>query len=714
MYPDFDSLNNEIIEQTSIDWYHFDGPHMNTFPGKFYQQDLHHWYHSHNYAKWYYWKDPNNGDWAHFYTALHNPPSEKIVDMYYNYWWGGQCQIWALGQNGHLFSVGYNANGEASVPTTLNVTDQTYTEYFNQVYTSSSAITDVVKLVPLCRAFIKADGTLWTQNSSVGANGYYEFSQDTGITGVYKVTTNSSRSAWYALKQDGTVWVKGSVANANTDSLGLGAVTNTSGAWTQIPGLTNIKDISTTCYTYGQAVNENFAINTSGKVWAWGYDTHGNLANGTVDGLVTTPTACSKVTSLNVQQVVSLAGNCTLFLTTSGLVYYVGDYSADSTDTVSNTVNAKQITGIANIKNIYFESKCFCAWLVTNNGFVYTVEAQNKTLNDLNDIRVMTDWNFCVDIPANNVKTYTANSNTYYYKQTCAYDTTNAATAGANSVKVVVSTVMGTSTSYGTTFDEKVFEFTENGTYKMKDAETTLSTYMASVETALKGSLDLTTTTTTGNESTNSGAKAYWKITYTPKFVAGVGISIDYSMVWGLNTNYGVDVDSGNYELGLDTYTNRDANLYSTTASGSISKTLLDNFKTNTIGFLKVAVPSAVSENYTSSITGLSYTLTTTYSQGATTTTSNTVSWTTSWYPSTSTSTSFTYGTSSNTQFTSANYTNAANTLANGGTSQRTALKSYLDTLIGDVTLPTPNPKTSTVTTNSGRTLYLRTTYTKV
>ena len=86
-------LNNEIL--TSYDWYHFDGPHMNTFPGKFYQQDLHHWYHSHNYAKWYYWKDPNNGDWWGFYNALHNPPSEKIVDMYYNYWWGGQWQLWA-------------------------------------------------------------------------------------------------------------------------------------------------------------------------------------------------------------------------------------------------------------------------------------------------------------------------------------------------------------------------------------------------------------------------------------------------------------------------------------------------------------------------------------------------------------------------------------------------------------------------------------------
>ena len=44
--------------------------------------------------KWSYHKDPNN-DWNHFYTALHNPPSEKIIDMYYPYNGGsGQFQIW--------------------------------------------------------------------------------------------------------------------------------------------------------------------------------------------------------------------------------------------------------------------------------------------------------------------------------------------------------------------------------------------------------------------------------------------------------------------------------------------------------------------------------------------------------------------------------------------------------------------------------------------
>ena len=154
--------------------------------------------------------------------------------------------------------------------------------------------------------------------------------------------------------------------------------------------------------------------------------------------------------------------------------------------------------------------------------------------------------------------------------------------------------------------------------------------------------------------------------------------------------------------------------LTSTTATNSITKTLIDNFNSTTIGFLKVTVPADQPEEYTSSVTGLKYHLNTHYDQGAVTTTSNTISWTTSWYPSTSTSTTFTYGTSSNTQFTSANWDNAQSTLSTGGATQRTALKSYLDTLIGDVTLPSPNPKTSEVTTNSGRKLYLRTTYTKV
>ena len=717
------------------DFYKYETPFYDLFLGKIHSQTCRSYRHSAGYGKWTWQANPGN-IWYYFNKGLRKQPpaSEPLVDI--NDWYSKNAinQIWALGQNGHLFHVGYNANGCGSVSTDLNAvntegTQQEYTEYFNQCYSADDPISNVVKLVPLARAFIKQDGTLWEQNSAMTeGKGYYEFHQTDGINGLYKVTTNSSRSAYYALKQDGTVWVRGAVANVNTDSLGLGATTatpkdaNDAYTWVQIPGLSNIKEIHTANYTYGSAKNENFAINTNGQVWAWGYDAAGNLANGTVGALVTQPTACSKVNAISggIKQIVTLSGNCTLFLDNNGKVYYVGDYSADSTDTISNTENPIAInegTGsdpLVNIKNIYFESRCFCAWLVTNNGYVYTVEAQTKTLNDLHDIRLLANWNFCVDLPTNTSGSYSANNNNIYYQQLCTYDTSNANVKNAKTVKVICTTNIGTTNKYGTLYDEKTFEFTENGTYKMAEAKQILEDYKTEILNSLRDCVDLVTTTNTGTESTNVAAKAYYKITYTPKFVAGEGFSIDYSMVWGLNDNYGVDVDSGNYVLDYNGITNIQTNLLADNVNGSITKTLIDTFKNDTIGFLKVLPLSTYNENYTSSITGLTYKLTTTYSQGDVTVSSNTISWTTTWAPSGSSASSFTYGTSSNAQFTSANYTNASTVLTDGGTTQRTALKSYLDTLIGDVALPAENPKVSQVTTNGGRVLYLRTTYTKV
>ena len=87
-------LNEIFIEQSSHDWYRNTGPDYRLQFGKIYHQDLHHWWHWHIAPKWAYHKDYNS-DWAHFYTALHNPPSEKIVNFHYYYPGGGQSQLWA-------------------------------------------------------------------------------------------------------------------------------------------------------------------------------------------------------------------------------------------------------------------------------------------------------------------------------------------------------------------------------------------------------------------------------------------------------------------------------------------------------------------------------------------------------------------------------------------------------------------------------------------
>ena len=80
---------------TSYDYYTYDaGPTYRLYLGKIYQQNLHHWWHWHIAPKWAYHKD-YNVDWTYFYTPLHNPPSEKILDMYYYYPGSGYTnQMW--------------------------------------------------------------------------------------------------------------------------------------------------------------------------------------------------------------------------------------------------------------------------------------------------------------------------------------------------------------------------------------------------------------------------------------------------------------------------------------------------------------------------------------------------------------------------------------------------------------------------------------------
>ena len=78
--------------------YHYDNPRYNIYPGMIYSQDLYMWCHWGSSPKWYYAKDSRPNEWAYFYKARHNPPSEeKIVDLIdYHDSKAGQNQLWAL------------------------------------------------------------------------------------------------------------------------------------------------------------------------------------------------------------------------------------------------------------------------------------------------------------------------------------------------------------------------------------------------------------------------------------------------------------------------------------------------------------------------------------------------------------------------------------------------------------------------------------------
>jgi alpha-tubulin suppressor-like RCC1 family protein len=98
------------------------------------------------------------------------------------------------------------------------------------------------------------------------------------------VDVASGYSTGYALDGDGHVWAWGSNAGSlGNGTFGTGCDQQPVAAGCrvaspiQVPGLTGVVDIEAT-------LNATFAIKSDGTVWAWGWNAEGELGNGTVGG----------------------------------------------------------------------------------------------------------------------------------------------------------------------------------------------------------------------------------------------------------------------------------------------------------------------------------------------------------------------------------------------------------------------------------------------
>ncbi|OPH61204.1 hypothetical protein BC351_14750 [Paenibacillus ferrarius] len=128
---------------------------------------------------------------------------------------------------------------------------------------------------------LKSDGTLWAwgnnDNGQLGNNATVNQNmpiQVSGITNVKSITAGNSYST--VLKTDGTVWGWGlnyyaQLTQPARNPQTIKAITRL--ASTQ---LTNIAEIAAHGPTYN-----TYALTSDGKVYAWGYDSHGQLGNGT-------------------------------------------------------------------------------------------------------------------------------------------------------------------------------------------------------------------------------------------------------------------------------------------------------------------------------------------------------------------------------------------------------------------------------------------------
>ncbi|MEW1813048.1 cutinase family protein [Pseudarthrobacter phenanthrenivorans] len=124
---------------------------------------------------------------------------------------------------------------------------------------------------------LRSDGTVWSWGSNlVGELGDGTTTdsslpvQAAGLTGIQKITSDSTTWSVYALRSDGTVWTWGDNHNGQ---LGNGTTTNSS-VPTPVSGLADVKNISVNLYSV-------VALRTDGTVWTWGLNRDGQLGNGT-------------------------------------------------------------------------------------------------------------------------------------------------------------------------------------------------------------------------------------------------------------------------------------------------------------------------------------------------------------------------------------------------------------------------------------------------
>jgi alpha-tubulin suppressor-like RCC1 family protein len=198
---------------------------------------------------------------------------------------------------------------------------------------------------------VRSDGTVWAWgDNSDGELGNATTTgssvpvQVTGLTGVVQVAAGYFDSL--ALRSDGTVWAWG---NNSIGQLGDGTTTNratpvqVAGFPVQLAGLTGVTQIAA-------GGLHSLALRSDGTVVAWGYNSDGQLGNGTTTDH-TTPVAVSGLTKVTQ---IAAGFSHSVALRSDGTVaawgYNVNGQLGDgTTDTRTTPVQVAGLTGVTQI-----------------------------------------------------------------------------------------------------------------------------------------------------------------------------------------------------------------------------------------------------------------------------------------------------------------------------------------------------------------------------
>jgi alpha-tubulin suppressor-like RCC1 family protein len=184
----------------------------------------------------------------------------------------------AIKKDGSVVGWGYNGDGELGIGTTVDSL-------------SPVPVSGLTGVTAVCAAYqhslaLKSDGTVWAwggnDNGELGNASTTSSTtpvQVNGLIGMIAIASGADSSHCMALKSDGTVWAWGT----NIDGeLGTGTTFKNSAVPVQVKdrtgssNLTKIKGIAT-----GNSFS--LAIASDGTVWGWGYNTSGQLGDGTTD-----------------------------------------------------------------------------------------------------------------------------------------------------------------------------------------------------------------------------------------------------------------------------------------------------------------------------------------------------------------------------------------------------------------------------------------------
>jgi alpha-tubulin suppressor-like RCC1 family protein len=254
---------------------------------------------------------------------------------------GGSSHTAAIKTDGTLWLWGWDSNGELGDNTTTNKSSpvQTVTGGTNWRQVACGANHT---------AAVKTDGTLWLW----GVNPYGGLGDNTSASKSSPVQTVAAGTNWRqvacgtyhtaAIKTDGTLWAWG---YNSTGQLCDNTSVNKSSPVQTIAGGTNWRQVA--CGTYHTA-----AIKTDGTLWTWGYNNNGQLGDNT---LINKSSPVQTVAAGTTWRQVSCGDNHTAAIKTDGTLWnwgYNGGGQLGDNTLINKSSPVQTIVGRNNWKQV--------------------------------------------------------------------------------------------------------------------------------------------------------------------------------------------------------------------------------------------------------------------------------------------------------------------------------------------------------------------------